>query len=181
MCQKKLIHTLSIVCIFINIFVIFFPYARAQEIKIESKKISYDLPYAGMLPDHPLFFLKNLRDKILEFAIRDQLKKAQLYLLFSDKRIRMAIELSEKSKWELSAQSVTEGERYFSKIYPLLTAAKKQGMSPDGDFILKLKLSIAKHKEVIESFFKDAPQGKRKKIEDNLKKNKDIVETISSL
>ncbi len=152
-----------------------------EEIKIESKKISYDLPYAGMLPDNPLFFIKNIRDKILEFATRDQIKKARLYLLFADKRMRMAIELSEKGKWELAILSVEEAEKYSIKIYPLLISAQKQGMSPDGNFILTLKLSTEKHREVIESFFKNIPQGARAKIEESLATNQKISDTLSSL
>lgn len=179
--QKKLITVFYILIVYISIFFISFLPVYGQEIKIESKKISYDLPYAGMLPDNPLFFLKNMRDKILEFATRDQLKKARLYLLFADKRIRMAIELSEKSKWELAITSVVEAENYFSKVYPLLVAAQKQGASSDGNFILTLKLSIEKHREVIESLFKNIPQGERVKIEESLITNQQIKEILSSL
>lgn len=179
--QKNLVTAFCIINACISIFFTSFSPVRAQEIKIESKKISYDLPYAGMLPDNPLFFLKNMRDKVLEFATRDQLKKAHLYLLFSDKRIRMAIELSEKGKWELAVISVAEAEDYFSKIYPLLIAAQKQGTSSDGNFILTLKLAIEKHREVVESLFKNVPQGERVKIEESLITNQQIRETLSSL
>lgn len=155
--------------------------SQAQEVKIEAKKVVYDLPYAGILPDHPLFFLKKMRDNILDFATRDQLKKARLYLLFSDKRIRMAIELSEKGKWQLSTTTLAEGERYFLKIPGLLIASKKQGASADGDFILRLKLANEKHREVIESLLKSAPQGERKVSEDNLTVNKTIEDKLSPL
>lgn len=158
-----------------------FSQAAAQETKIELKKVEYTLPYAGMLPDNPLFFLKNMRDALLEFATRDQLKKAQLYLLFADKRIRMAIELAEKDKWQLTTKTVEKAQRYFMKIPPFLTAAKKQGSTPDGDFILNLKLSIEKHREVIESLFKNAPQGERRSLEESLKLNRKSAEVIKPL
>lgn len=181
--QKRLVEIFSVFIFFISIFfALFISTAHAQEeIKIESKKISYDLPYAGMLPDNPLFFIKNIRDKILEFATRDQIKKARLYLLFADKRIRMAIELSEKGKWELTIVSVEEAEQYLAKIYPLLVVAQKQGMSSGDDFILNLKLSTEKHREVIESLFKKIPQGERVKIEESLSANQKISKELSSL
>ena len=98
--QESLIEIFAIFIFFTSIIFNIYPSPihGQEEIRIESKKISYDLPYAGMLPDNPLFFIKNVRDKILEFATRDQIKKASLYLLFADKRIRMAIELSKKRK-----------------------------------------------------------------------------------
>ena len=183
MCQKKLIEIFSIIIFVISIFFIvsLSSVYGQEEIKIESKKISYDLPYAGMLPDNPLFFIKNIRDKILEFATRDQIKKAHLYLLFADKRIRMAIELSEKGKWELAIVSVEESEKYSAKIYPLLVLAQKQGISSEGDFILNLRLSTEKHREVIESLFKNVPQGERAKIEESLVINQKISADLSSL
>ncbi|HSW97310.1 MAG TPA: hypothetical protein VLF89_05800, partial [Candidatus Saccharimonadales bacterium] len=40
-------------------------------ITMENKQIQYDLPYPGLLPDNPLYSLKVLRDKIVEFFISD--------------------------------------------------------------------------------------------------------------
>ncbi|HLD26380.1 MAG TPA: DUF5667 domain-containing protein [Patescibacteria group bacterium] len=181
--QESLIEIFAIFIFFTSIIFNIYPSPihGQEEIRIESKKISYDLPYAGMLPDNPLFFIKNVRDKILEFATRDQIKKASLYLLFADKRIRMAIELSEKGKWELATVAVEEAEKYLAKINPLLVDAQKQGMSSGSDFILTLKLSIEKHREVIESLLKNVPQGERVKIEKSLSINQKIAETVSLL
>lgn len=154
--------------------------ATAQEVKIEVKKTIYDLPYAGILPDHPLFFLKNIRDRVFEFATRDQLKKANLYLLLSDKRMRMAIELFEKGKGMLAVDSVVKAEAYFLKIPDLLTTSKKQGAAADGVFILRLKTAIEKHREIIESLIKDVSDSERKKLEEILKVNKLIKNKLSS-
>lgn len=156
-------------------------FVKGQEVKIESKRVEYDLPYAGILPGHPLFFLKTWRDKLLDFAARDQLKKANLYLLFADKRIRMAIELSEKGKWEYAVTAVSEGEGYFLKIPELLERSKKQGASAEGSFILKLKTAVEKHREVIEGLSKNAPQGQRQNLAASLKMNKLIKDRLSPL
>jgi hypothetical protein len=44
---------------------------------IQNQKIDYDLPYPGLLPDHPLYFIKAGRDKITELITRDNIKKAK--------------------------------------------------------------------------------------------------------
>jgi len=151
------------------------------EIKIEAKKIDYVLPYPGILPDHPLYFLKAVRDKSLDFFTRDYIKKAQLYLLFSDKRANMAIELAKKGRWGLMISTVSKGEKYTLKIIQLLKTSKKQGASAESDFILRVKLSNDKHREIIETLLKDIPQGERKKLEEVLNLNKQIKEKLALL
>ena len=48
---------------------------------------NYLLPYPGMLPDNPLYMLKAMRDRVINFLIADSQKKAEFYLLQSDKRL----------------------------------------------------------------------------------------------
>lgn len=152
-----------------------------QEIKIEAKKTDYILPYPGILPDHPLYLLKATRDRLLDFFTRDYLKKAQLYLLFSDKRANMAIDLAKKGKWELMISTVSKGEKYILKMIQLLETSKKQGASPESDFILRIKLSNEKHREIIENLLKNTPHGKRKGLKEVLNLNKQIKEKLAVL
>ena len=49
--------------------------------------IDYALPYPGILPGHPLYSVKMLRDRVMGWFITDPLKKAEFYLLLADKRI----------------------------------------------------------------------------------------------
>lgn len=157
------------------------PPTLSQEVELEGKKAEYELPYPGILPDHPLYFLKMGRDRLLLFFTRDQLKKAELYLLYSDKRAHMAIELSKKGKWQLAETTISKGEKYFLKIPPAISKSREQGVSPPEDFILKIKLSHEKHSEIIESLLKDAPQGERRGLEGVLNLNKHIGEMVSTL
>jgi hypothetical protein len=152
-----------------------------QEIKIEAKKIDYILPYPGILPDHPLYFVKVVRDKFIDFFTRDYLKKAQLYLLYSDKKTNMAIQLTKKGKWALMITTISKGEKYTLKLIELLETSKKQGVSPNNNFVLKCKLSNEKHREVIENLLKDTPQGERKNIEEVLNLNRQIKEKLNKL
>ncbi|HLC94452.1 MAG TPA: DUF5667 domain-containing protein [Patescibacteria group bacterium] len=150
-----------------------------SQVRIEAKKVEYTLPYPGILPDHPLYFLKALRDRIIDITTRDYLKKAQLYVLFSDKRTAMAIGLAKKGKWSQASTTISKGEKYFLKIPTLIETSKKQGVSAEGDFILRVKLSNEKHREVLESLIKDAPQGERSGFEQILTLNREIKEKIA--
>jgi hypothetical protein len=122
-------------------------------------KVIYTMPYPGILPDHPLYFIKIIRDRINEFMTRDQLKKAEIYLLYSDKRAAMAMALAQKGKNKLAIETFSKGEKYFLNIPTLLMSAKKQGSSAPSSFVETAKLANAKHKELIDELIKTFPQG----------------------
>ena len=71
--------------------------------------------------------------------------------------------------------------RWFSKIPSLIETAKKQGASATSDFILRLKLSNAKHKEVGETLLKDLPQGQNEEVNVILKMNQGSRKKIEKL
>lgn len=151
------------------------------EVKIEGKEVVYQLPYPGLLPDHPLYFIKAVRDRLLDFLTRDNLKKAELYLLYSDKRLNMAEELSKKGKWSLMISTVSKGEKYSLKMVDFLKRAKKQGMAPTDDFLLKAKLSNEKHREILENLLKETPQGERQGLINVIKLNQEIKNLLENL
>jgi len=128
-------------------------------IETPQEKVVYTLPYPGILPDHPLYFIKILRDRVNEFITRDNLKKAEIYLLYSDKRVAMAIALAKKGKTTLTINTFSKAEKYLQKAVFLLKEAKNQGSSAPSSFVETIKLATAKHKELINELMKTSPQG----------------------
>lgn len=110
--------------------------------------IEYNLPYPGLLPDHPLYFMKKARDRILIFFTRDKLKRANIYLLLSDKNLAMGEALWEKKEYNKSLQTLENGEDYFEDLSVSLLKNQSVNSLPPG-FTDKLKLSSEKHEEVI--------------------------------
>jgi hypothetical protein len=101
------------------VFVHSLQFAYAQE--------SYKLPYPGILPNHPLYRIKEFRDNLLERLTRDPIKKVELHLLFADKKIAAAQFLADNHKdWELSGLSleVSLAERV-RKVGPIHAAIIK--------------------------------------------------------
>lgn len=153
---------------------------KAQEVNFESKKVDYALPYPGLLPDNPLYAIKKIRDTVLIFFSRNNVRKVELYFLFSDKKIYMASELAKKGKWNLVSQTTTEAQSDFLKVAELLRTSKKQGTSAPSGLIQKIKLSNEKHREVIEMLLKNAPTGERVPLEKALATTKTIREQLAS-
>ena len=144
---------------------------KNEAIDIQAKDVVYDLPFPGILPDHPLYILKVARDKTKLFFTRDSIKKINLLLLYSDKKINMAQPLSDRGRWDRSSRIAFEAEEDFGKMIDVMNVSKKQGASATADFIKKAKVSNQKHKHIIESLIGKMPQGERVNIENALKLN----------
>lgn len=115
----------------------------------EKKTVEYVLPYPGILPDHPLYFLKRMRDYILEKVIVDPVKKAEFYLLQADKRLAMGMALTGESKNALAESTISKGEKYFEQSVSGLTAYKASGNYVPAYLVERLDKAAAKHVEII--------------------------------
>jgi hypothetical protein len=167
--------------IVLTLFSGFFKQTSAEELKIEGKNIVYTLPYSGILPDNPLYPVKIVRDRFLEFFTRDYYKKAQIYLLFSDKRVSMSIGLADKGKWAMATSTLNKAEIYTQKTIDLAITSRKQGVAFPQEFIDKMRQSNQKHLEVIEDLLKDAPQQEQQNLQQSIKINKQNKDRISSI
>lgn len=118
--------------------------------------VNYTMPYPGVLPDSPLWFLKAARDRVLLWLTFDSLAKSERLLLYADKRIEAAKVLVEGGKPTLGVTTAIKGEKYLYEAASELVTAKKNGQNIE---ILgaKIKTSIAAHREIIESLQKRSP------------------------
>ena len=156
--MKKIIVLFSFILLF---FFLILGQSHAQEkmlIKDEmvsptrevNKKVDYQLPYPGLLPDSPLYFSKVLRDAIVDFLISNPLKKADFYLLQADKRLNAGAYLfqTKKEKENMAESTISKGENYFEKAIAKANEAKNQGMDIK-DITSRLLNSSKKHQEVL--------------------------------
>ena len=122
-----------------------------------AQKVNYELPYPGLLPDHPLYILRIIRDRIVDFLISDPLKKAEFNLLQADKRLNAGIYLFNKGKISMSISTISKAENYFEKAIQKIKEAKGQGRETS-EIINKVINSGKKHKEVLKSLEEKAPE-----------------------
>jgi len=121
-----------------------------DEIATQSVQIAeYVLPFPGMLPDNPLYFLKRIRDTILEKLISDPVRKAEFYILQSDKRLQMGVMLIEQGKGSLGETTVSKAEKYMEQAVRGLSSYKQNGGVVPGYVIEKLGNAMNKHEEII--------------------------------
>lgn len=146
------------------------------------EEINYTLPYPGILPDHPLYSLKTLRDRILELLIRDPLRKAEFYLLMADKRLNMGIYLTNKEKFSLAESTVAQGETYFLKGVDFLERINSSEKSAVLQTVLnKFRTADLKHKEAINNLKIKSPDNTKKGYSDSLKSLDKIQEKLKKM
>lgn len=110
--------------------------------------VPYDLSYPGLLPDHPLYPLKMVRDNLMTMLIGKPLDKASFLLLQSDKHVLASKLLLQKNDIELAYESFVNAQKYFDEAVSCVREAKKEGMSTH-DAINKLQTASKKHHQIV--------------------------------
>lgn len=144
-------------------------------------QIDYTLPYPGLLPDSPLYFLKQIRDKILEFLINDPVRKIEFYLLQADKRLAMGVMLFDKKESALAESTISKGEKYMTLAVSLLSQAKSAGVKVPGEVVDRLATAIAKHTEVLNEWILKESGAVKTGLEESLKILEDLQQQVAKL
>lgn len=137
--------------VFLFVFLLFANKTFAQDISTSSSnlsQVSYELPYPGILPNNPLYFLKAVRDNLIGFFITDSLKKSEYDLLQADKRLGSAKALLDLGNVDLSITTLSKSGNYFDQAISKAEQAKREGENAN-DIFGKLILSSEKQQLVI--------------------------------
>lgn len=130
--------------------------------------IEYTLPYPGILPDNPLYVLKQVRDWIMEKLIADPLKKAEFYILQGDKRLQMGMMLIQNGNAALGEQSISKGEKYMNNAMQQLLTLKSQGKDVPAHITDKITRALAKHEEIIQAELSRAADAQKEGLTSSL-------------
>lgn len=177
--MKKILLAFSLFCIF---YLVFSSSVLAQTATgTESARVDYDLPYPGILPDSPLYFLKTFRDRFYSFLISDPVKKAEFDLLTADKRLGAATVLFDKGKRELAETTISKGENYFEDAIKNLKLSKMQGRPIDIGLMTDMELSSKKHKEVLLQMTEKSDGKLKEKFLKDLERSEKFITEVMEL
>lgn len=146
----------------------------------DSGKINYQLSYPGLLPDHPLYFLKAGRDQIMSFFISKPLKKAGFNLLQADKRVEAAFLLSKNGKINLAQSTFSKAENYFESALSNTKDAKDQGMDTT-ELSHKLRDSNKKHQQILKDITQKLNKENKDKFATEHERLKKFEEKVKEL
>jgi hypothetical protein len=128
---------------------------------VDIRKVDYNFPYPGrILPDSPFWSLKALRDKLWLGLTFNESKKAELMLLFADKRLASSQILFQRGKAEIAFSTLTKAEKYLERASLQVGECWNKGIDTKS-LSYKVALAALKHQEVIQEILMVAPEDAR--------------------
>lgn len=115
--------------------------------------VDYTLPFPGLLPDHPLYFLKVIRDKLVDLFTSDSQKRVEFLLLMADKRIVMGQLLVDKGDSDLGRSTISKGGKYFLRATEELSILEKSKPESASRLRDKLLSAYKKHQQVLQGIY----------------------------
>jgi hypothetical protein len=114
-----------------------------------SASVDYTLPYPGILPDHPLYFLKKIRDQIMEKLISDPTRKIEFYMLQADKGINMGVFLVAKQNETLALETMNKSKSYLEQSITMANTLKQEGKEVPSHITNRFGNAAKKYSEVV--------------------------------
>ena len=145
----------------------------------EVKEADYYLPYPGILPDHPLYWLKMFRDKVLLFLTRKPVDRYERLLLYADKRVGAAEALIKGGKVELGVTTADKAEKYMEQAISELSVLAKEGKATP-EMQDQVEKAAMKHLEVLEAVLDKVPDQSKPTLEQAIEKTKLNYEKVIS-
>lgn len=93
---------------------------------IGPQRINYELPYPGILPDNPFYFLKMIRDNMVKMLINDHLTRAKFSLENAEKRVFAGKLLIDKGKDELALETISKGVNYLNDTLKAVEKVRRE-------------------------------------------------------
>lgn len=148
---------------------------------IVEQKVDYTLPYPGILPDHPLYFLKRLRDQILEKLIVDPVRKIEFYMLQSDKGVNTGIFLIAKQNEMLALESMNRARSYLEQAIVMATTLKTQGKDVPAYLVERFSKAGAKYEEHLIELIDEASETQKGNLLSLLESFRALQQQVESL
>ena len=146
----------------------------------ESAAVEYYLPYPGILPDSPLYPLKALRDRVRLWTTFDEGRRADLELMYADKRINAAAALFEGNKPSLGVSTASKAEKYLEQAVSRTLEQRGEGEDVKSR-LLSLKNSSLKHLELLKNFLDDSSGEDRQTLEEAMRTTQLSLERVSQV
>jgi len=134
---------------------------------VQKQEIDYFLAYPGILPDHFLYPVKMIRDRIRLWLTVEPLKKAELMLLFADKRLGAGKVLIEGNKVDLGISTLSKAEKYLQRSLTQIETIQKKD-EKTRLFWEKLTTAATKHEEILVSLKEKVGDSAKPALEESL-------------
>jgi len=122
-----------------------------------------DLPRPGILPDHPLYFLKSWAERIGTFFTFGDIPKAERYLALAERRLAEANALADKGELEIAQRALERYQEQLSRSLERTERARLRGMTIE-EVSETVAEATGKHHLVLEEVLEKVPEEAREAI-----------------
>lgn len=137
-----------------------------------AEETEYVLPYPGILPDHPLYWLKMIRDRIWLTLTRDPVQKIERLILYADKRLGAGKALIDGNKKSLGVTTLSKSEKYLEKALDEMNKSQQEQARE------RLELSVQEHNRVLNTLEKKISDDNKKTWQESLNTNEKARERL---
>ncbi len=132
------------------IFLFAVSYAAALPVRADfgTGSAQYDLPYPGVLPDSPLWPVKDLRDRLIGLFIFDPVAKGHYEVRLADKKLAMAQVLINSGQKELGEKALTWAADGYNRAVDKVEEAKLKKLKYE-TLISRLSLFASKYNDSV--------------------------------
>lgn len=163
--------------------------APEESLPVEEESISLfdiyqveeELADPGLLPNHPLYFLKTLSENIGTFFTFGQINRVNRQMFLAERRLAEAELLLAQGETERAEKMMNRYQKRFARALVLLERAKEDGQNTD-EAMVKIAEKTLRHQMVLSRVYNQVPeQAKdaiRQAMENSLRDYERTIETI---
>lgn len=148
------------------VIVLIIPFLFAGLVQAQSD----DLPEPGMLPNHPLYFLKSWSESIGTFFTFGEERKAERLFELSERRLSETIALSEHEDSSIAEEAIERYQKQLEQAIQKAKEAKDKGMDMD-ELLEKISERTLKHQEVLADVYEKVPNEAKPAIQRAMEKS----------
>lgn len=127
-----------------------------------SELIPNSLPYPGILPDSPFYWVKMVRDRLNIELTRDPQKKSEFLELLANKRLYAGEALILSGQYSLGVTTITKAEKYLFESSNQLSKGK-----PETSTLTDFAQTLLIHQKIISNLNNKIPSPEKEKLYDS--------------
>ncbi|MBI5449208.1 hypothetical protein HY948_02715 [Candidatus Gottesmanbacteria bacterium] len=119
----------------------------------------FPLAQMDILPDHPLYPVTVLRDRLMLRLIFDPARRIEYYLILSDRGVHASKALFEKGNIRLAKETVLKAEHYFTLLVTDYKWAVWRHTPISAELDMEIQRAVVRHRDIFQNMLDSVSPG----------------------
>jgi hypothetical protein len=154
----------------------------AETINTTADITQEELIEPGLLPDHPLYFLKTLSENIQTLLTFGEANRVNQHMMLAEKRLAEAQALIAQGETELAEKATNRYQEQSTHAFTFAQQAKEKGQDSD-EVMAKIAENTLRHQAVLSRVYEQVPEEAKPAIEqameNSLRGHEQALQSIS--